>query len=71
MSTRRIINPKPKKLKCLSCQAVFNYNESGEGMNGISRPRCPGCLEEIDIVNAGEDAYIDIEDSVGGGNEND
>lgn len=56
-----IINPTPKKLKCLSCQAVFNFNSNGEGPGG-PRPMCPGCKEEIDVVNAGPDSYIPAKD---------
>ncbi len=59
-NSRTILNPKPEKLKCLSCGAVFNFNEKGESETGIKRPMCPGCNEEIDLANAGEDAYLKI-----------
>lgn len=35
--------------KCLQCNNMFLDNDDGIADNGLSRPRCPNCFEEVDI----------------------
>jgi hypothetical protein len=52
------IGGKPKDTmvlcKCLNCDQIFEENGNGIADNGIARPMCPKCFEEIDIESVGE-----------------
>lgn len=41
-------------LGCLDCGAIFAENDRGLASNGIRRPECPECGEEIDVIDGVE-----------------
>jgi DNA-directed RNA polymerase subunit RPC12/RpoP len=40
--------------KCEDCGQIFEDNQNGLADNGLARPMCPRCQEEIDIIEIGE-----------------
>lgn len=54
MSKRTPLYNPIARLYCCDCDTTFEPNMNGESDNGLKRPQCPKCKEEIDILQKEE-----------------